>query len=201
MTGYQARRGSSVVSSGTGIRASVPRAGAACAAGSGTGTGRTVSVRPQNRLPVPPPYSRHTTVTRRWPLADFLELGAFPGAVPCARMHAKAVLWEWEIAVLDEAELVVSELTTNAIQASFSLPRPAVVRLWLLSDRCQVVIMVWDGSPRSPARPGDTPDDIAEGGRGLVLVEAASDQWSWYVTPEYGGKVVWASFTGTGAAK
>ncbi len=32
----------------------------------------------------------------------------------------------------------------------------------------------------------------AEGGRGLLLVEAISHRWSWYATPEQGGKVVWA---------
>jgi len=30
-----------------------------------------------------------------WPLRSYLELGALPSAVPCARLHAKQVLWEW----------------------------------------------------------------------------------------------------------
>jgi hypothetical protein len=30
-----------------------------------------------------------------WPLRSHLELGALPSAVPCARLHAKHVLWEW----------------------------------------------------------------------------------------------------------
>ncbi len=30
-----------------------------------------------------------------WPLESFLELGALPSAVPCARYHCRQVLWEW----------------------------------------------------------------------------------------------------------
>ncbi len=30
----------------------------------------------------------------RWPLQDFLELGALASAVPCARLHARQVLRE-----------------------------------------------------------------------------------------------------------
>jgi hypothetical protein len=30
-----------------------------------------------------------------WPLRSHLELGALSSAVPCARLHAKHVLWEW----------------------------------------------------------------------------------------------------------
>ena len=30
-----------------------------------------------------------------WALQDFLEFGALVSAVPCARLHARQVLWEW----------------------------------------------------------------------------------------------------------
>jgi len=30
-----------------------------------------------------------------WPLCSYLELGALPTAVPCARLHARHVLREW----------------------------------------------------------------------------------------------------------
>jgi anti-sigma regulatory factor (Ser/Thr protein kinase) len=178
------------MSGGMSIHASPHRAGVVHAAGSGTGMGGAVAARSRPRMPVPPPYKRHTAMTREWPLASFLELGAFPGAVPCARAHAKAVLWEWGSDLLDQAELVVSELMTNSVQASALLVQPAVVRLWVVSDRRQVVIMVWDASPRSPAGPANDLNVMTEGGRGLMLVEAISDQWSWYSVP--GGKVVWA---------
>ncbi len=45
---------------------------------------------------------------------SFLELGALPSAVPCARIHARQVVWEWGLGALTEAvELVVSELVTS----------------------------------------------------------------------------------------
>jgi len=54
-------------------------------------------------------------MTADWPLSTSLPLGALPGATPCARLHARAVLAEWGLHDLAEsAELVVSELVTNA---------------------------------------------------------------------------------------
>ena len=54
-----------------------------------------------------------------WPLSTCLPLGALPGATPCARLHARAVLAEWGLRELaEEAELIVSELVTNAVRAS-----------------------------------------------------------------------------------
>ena len=128
----------------------------------------------------------------QWPLHSFLELGALPGAVPCARLHARQLLWEWGLAALtDTTEIVVSELVTNAIQASRATGLAAPVRLWLLSDKTQFLVLVWDTNPHSPVR-ADISDET-ENGRGLVLVEAISQQWAWYFPPdEEGGKYVWA---------
>jgi hypothetical protein len=61
-----------------------------------------------------------------WPLRSHLELGALPSAVPCARLHTKQVLWEWGVqALIDPAELIVSELVTTALYASGGLLRSA----------------------------------------------------------------------------
>src|SRR5258708_3936296 len=58
----------------------------------------------------------------KWPLRSYLELAPLPSAVPCARLHARAILWEWSLTAFhDTACLIVSELTTNAIQASAGL--------------------------------------------------------------------------------
>ncbi len=54
----------------------------------------------------------------------------------------------------------------------------------------QVVILVWDASLLPPV-PRDVGDD-AENGRGLLLVEALSTRWNWYIPRHLGGKVVWA---------
>src|SRR5260370_14466272 len=179
------------------ISVSTPRAPAraVCAAGGGVGTGcAMVSGRTNALVPVPRSHGQETSITtmaHEWPLRSFLELGAYPGAVPCARLHTRAVLWEWGMAGLGErAELVVSELTTNAVQAPRVPGPPDVIRLWLLSDKEKVLILVWDASPHPLAPSYHDASDIREGGRGLMLVDAISDQWSWYSVP--GGKVVWA---------
>jgi anti-sigma regulatory factor (Ser/Thr protein kinase) len=124
-------------------------------------------------------------------LASSQGLGALPSAVPCARLHARQLIWEWGVAGLSEdVELAVSELVTNAVRASRSLPQPRPVRLWLLADTTRLLILVWDASEQAPVRV-DADADI-EGGRGLLLVEALSSQWGWYGTTETGGKIVWA---------
>jgi anti-sigma regulatory factor (Ser/Thr protein kinase) len=130
--------------------------------------------------------------TAPWPLRDSLELGAQPGAVPSARLHARAILCEWKLApAADTVELLVSELVTNAVQASASVIGPAYppVFLRLSSDGHYVLIEVWDASNRPPVL-ADV-DLLSESGRGLHLVDALSVKWSWYF-PDTGGKVVWS---------
>lgn len=150
------------------------------------------------RLRVPPFAARRAErPASDWPLHSFLELGALDGAVPSARLHARHVLREWGLAALgDDAELVVSELATNGVQASRAMTH-AAIRLWLASDRAQVVVCVWDASRQPPVRM-DAAED-AEHGRGLLLVEAVSAQWGWFPaepgspwTDGHHGKVVWA---------
>jgi anti-sigma regulatory factor (Ser/Thr protein kinase) len=127
-----------------------------------------------------------------WEKDSYLELGALPGAVPSARLHARQVLWEWGLAGLaDSTELVVSELVTNAVRISREVTGANSVRLWLLADAASVVVVVWDASPQPPVWI-DAGDD-AESGRGLLLVGALSTGWGYYHPPDsYGGKLVWA---------
>ena len=70
------------------------------------------------------------------------------------------------------------------------MPQIGPVRLWLFTDKRQVLIQVWDANPASPAL--IHPDEHAESGRGLFLVDAISQRWGSYPTPDMGGKVVWA---------
>lgn len=131
-----------------------------------------------------------------WPLCTHLELGALPAAVPCARLHTKLVLWEWGLADLAEvAELLTSELMTNAVEATVGWTFPVVVRLRLSRDKGHLLIEVWDADPRPPepkALDADGTPPLDEGGRGLFLVAALSKRWGWYPVREQGGKVVWA---------
>jgi anti-sigma regulatory factor (Ser/Thr protein kinase) len=140
----------------------------------------------------------------RWPLRSRLELGAFSSAVPCARLHSRQIVWEWGLGgIAETVELVVSELITNAVKASpvtgngrpghgTDWLAPRWVALLLVSDRHQILVQIWDGDP-APPQPADV-DENAESGRGLLLVEALSEDWDWYCPAGSSqGKWVWAA--------
>lgn len=145
------------------------------------------------QVPVPPSRDRGI-ISGRWPLRDTIELGSLPGAVPCARLHARQMLWEWGLTPLSaDAELLVSELVTNAVAASQSADPTSPVLLWLLADQTRVLILVWDASSQPPVPTENSGDnEEAESGRGLLLVQAMSRKWDWYHSPGKAGKVVWA---------
>ncbi len=95
----------------------------------------------------------------------------------------------------ETVELLVSEIMTNAVKAArvtepLAMEPVPPVQFWLLSDNKRVMVMAWDANPKAPM-PRDANIE-AEGGRGLVLVDALSEEWNWYRVPELGGKVVWA---------
>jgi hypothetical protein len=135
-----------------------------------------------------------------WLLRSYLELGALPGATPCARLHAKQRLWEWGMKELSEdVELVISELVTNAQQVSAGLSGSRFggrrklgvppIRLWLYADKQRVLIKVWDGDDRLPEE--QDIDLMAESGRGLLIVATLCAEWGVYRPEGATGKVVW----------
>src|ERR1700729_1909812 len=81
----------------------------------------------------------------------------------------------------DIAELLISELITNAVQISCANAQTTPVRLWMMANRTQMLILVWDFSPLPPVRKSTRQDD--ENGRGLLLVETLSTRWDWYFLP------------------
>jgi hypothetical protein len=119
-----------------------------------------------------------------------LELGAYPTAVPCARLHARNIMYEWGIrSIADTVELIVSELVTNAVNAATAYQTAPYVRLKLLGGTDHVIVQVWDGNPQLPEQ---QPHDLeAESGRGLELVNLLSMRWGAEPQP-FGGKIVWA---------
>ncbi|MBV9380569.1 MAG: ATP-binding protein [Streptosporangiaceae bacterium] len=138
------------------------------------------------------------SVAMPWPLSSSLSLGALPTAVAAARAHARAVLAEWGMRTLaNTAELVVSELVTNAVRASTGADghpvyrdgRLAVVHVRLFGDGGRLLIEVWDGSPAAPVAKDAGLDD--ESGRGLQLVESVSESWGWTTADDWPGKCVW----------
>jgi len=111
--------------------------------------------------------------------------------VPCARLHATHILREWNLRHLaDNAEIIVSELATNALKASWSLHGTPPITVRLRAKWESLVIEVWDALP---APPQSQPHGIdADSGRGLEIVAMLSENWGYY-HPEIGGKVVWAA--------
>jgi anti-sigma regulatory factor (Ser/Thr protein kinase) len=124
-----------------------------------------------------------------WPLVSCLDLGSLPTAAGCARLHAKNVLFEWGLgAIADDAELLVSEMVTNALQASWRLSEVPPIALRLLASHQQLIIEVWDSSRVDPAT--SEIDLAAEVGRGLRIVAALSHSWG-FERVSYSLKVVW----------
>lgn len=162
-----------------------------------------MNVLPNQRIrPTPPP------VPCSYGHSSQLRLPAVPSAVGNARRFTRDRLRRWE---LDEfaadVELIVSELLTNAIRATGTLAfpvhsadprrRPKAVSVCLKPVLTSINIEVWDTDP-TPPMPADAAE-LAEFGRGLILVEAISDEWGYYLSGK-GGKVVWARYEGKSRA-
>ncbi|GAA4190642.1 ATP-binding protein [Microbispora amethystogenes] len=121
-----------------------------------------------------------------------------------ARAFVRCQLRGWQLGHLaDTAELVVSELVTNAVRATDAVVSPPVassmfpVALRTVALRVReapgprsVFIEVWDGSGREPVPGGDAGDEPGESGRGLVLVGSLARRWGHYTAPDR-GKIVW----------
>jgi anti-sigma regulatory factor (Ser/Thr protein kinase) len=155
-----------------------------------SGRGSSVGVAPSASVP------GFMELSPAWQqLGTYLELGALPTAVACARLHVRQVLWEWSLGELVEvSEAVVSELITNAYETTIrhQLDRP--IRLRLSSNGHGALIEVWDADPTAPQLQAldldNLPPAMAESGRGLFLVASLSERWGCY-TANHGGKVVW----------
>ena len=129
-----------------------------------------------------------------------LTLAATLAAVSRARQFTRFALSPRGLGVLaNDAELVVSELVTNAVQVSGAADPPdarggdpgppATVRVRVLAYQAGVIVEVWDRDPGSPVRREEA--SVQEGGRGLVIVDALCRDWGFFHTAD-GDKVVWA---------
>jgi anti-sigma regulatory factor (Ser/Thr protein kinase) len=129
------------------------------------------------------------------PAATYL-LGNAPDSVRAGRQFVRATLTGWHLADLtDVAELVASELVTNALRHGLPSAHPSLaacerpVRLGLLAQAPYLLCTVTDPGGALPVL--REPDLAAECGRGLTVVDACSPRWGWHPLDE-GGKVVWA---------
>jgi anti-sigma regulatory factor (Ser/Thr protein kinase) len=128
--------------------------------------------------------------------AAHIELAAIPITPFWARRHAQAVLGAWQIPseVTETALLLVSELVTNSVAATTGWAEldPAAAGSIVQTLRRQpgrIVIEVSDSDPHPPVLTDAGPD--TESGRGLILVQALSKEWSYYFPPS-GGKTIYA---------
>ncbi|MBV2357199.1 SpoIIE family protein phosphatase [Streptomyces sp. J2-1] len=112
------------------------------------------------------------------------DVPADPARVANVRKQVVERLEEWSLEEMTfTAELVVSELVTNAIRYG---ARP--IRLRLIQDADTLIVEVSDTSHTAPhLRRAKTFD---EGGRGLLLVAQLTQRWGSRHTPE--GKTIWA---------
>jgi anti-sigma regulatory factor (Ser/Thr protein kinase) len=129
----------------------------------------------------------------RWVTTRHVRLAALPSAVPWARRILRHTLRERQLdGLLEPTLLLVSELVTNAVQASARLaPRDPgwlqTIALSLHITDTSLVTEVWDACPGVPAL---LKEDLAsDRGRGLLLVDSLADAWGHRLTD--GGKVVW----------
>ena len=121
-------------------------------------------------------------------------LRPFPESVRIGRDFTRTTLAEWGMSALtDLAELVVSELLTNALRHGMASARRVTddcpIRLKLLGQDPYLMCMVTDPGAAIPVRRES--GLFAESGRGLNVVESCCVRWGWHLL-DNGGKVVWA---------
>lgn len=120
----------------------------------------------------------------------YLEVAASNAAVPSVRLFTRTTVDEWGLAKLaDDVELVVSELVTNAVQATLDRELGSNVAMVLAETDGELLVLVWDGATEVP-EPA-SPDSDGLHGRGLQIVAALASRWG-TALGENGGKVVWA---------
>lgn len=139
----------------------------------------------------------------RW--ATFPRTGARSGAVDASSVRAAreftiAALRRWGTADrCEDMAIVVSELLTNALRHALAGAGSSAgwpVKLGLLHLGHCVICAVADPAKAPPAV--RQPGDFGEGGRGLEVVSALSDEWG-YSVPGDDGKVTWALFSAQAA--
>jgi anti-sigma regulatory factor (Ser/Thr protein kinase) len=132
--------------------------------------------------------------------AGMLALAALPTSPFRARRYTRFFLnccRGISAGTAETAELLVSELVTNAVRFTGDPARmlrhseradASLIWLSLRHFREILLIEVYDTDSSPPVR--SHPDNDEENGRGLVLVGALSKEWSFFFLPD-GGKVVY----------
>jgi anti-sigma regulatory factor (Ser/Thr protein kinase) len=120
-------------------------------------------------------------------------VAAEPRSAGLARRFLRDTLVSWDASVYsDAAELVLTELVTNAV---LHAKTDILVRVDL--GRGALRLEVIDRSPRQPIARHYSSE--ATTGRGLGLVDAVAKRWG--VQPDAAGKMVWAELVTEGATR
>ena len=124
------------------------------------------------------------------PLAEVrVILTAEGGSCARARQVVRAAAASWELSedLVDDAQLVVTELVSNGIDHG-----EGPITLTVTRRAAGMLVEVHDLSEKQPlVRPVDP---SSARGRGMQLVQALSVSWG--TTPDGRGKVVWAELEG-----
>jgi anti-sigma regulatory factor (Ser/Thr protein kinase) len=118
--------------------------------------------------------------------SDVVELPADPVAVQIAREVVAEYGAELAPDLVDDAELLVSELVTNAIRHG----KPAIT-LRVRLDAPGIGVEVRDEGPGTPVIAVEGPTRDQPSGRGLRLVSAIASAWGVHHTDNTPGKAVW----------
>lgn len=131
-----------------------------------------------------------TAVLTKEPLGE-LTLPAAHESVPRARAFVRTLVGAHGVAdvVRDDAEILVSELVTNAVRHAAIPDTP--LRLVVLRAGDRLRIEVHDPSPAAPSP--RRIDLLEETGRGWFLVAAIADRHGTDLT--FSGKAVWCELT------
>ncbi|MDF5753860.1 ATP-binding protein [Spongiactinospora sp. TRM90649] len=129
-------------------------------------------------------------MTNGVPVALFLHLLGNERAPKAARAILRD-FWKgnaFDESCLDDLLLVTSELVTNAILHTASGDGGMVVLAVQVRPSCVRIEVTDEGSPTEP-RVGP-PEVFTEGGKGLALVAALTDEWSFAPLLGTGGRTV-----------
>ena len=149
----------------------------------------------RRRCPFPPPSDR-PSIPASW--SARLDVQATQRAAGQVRRFTRSVLtlWTTEDTDIDTAELLASELMTNAVRATVESDRTddwvLSVGLYQREGHLLLVVVDADGSPPVKRLPGH--DD--ETGRGLLLVTSLARSWGYRLLAG-GGKAVWCELETT----
>lgn len=120
------------------------------------------------------------------PATVLLELPPHPVAIQIARTFVADHCSTFAPELVEDAELLVSELVTNAITHG----KPSIV-MRIRRQPPGIGVEVHDRGAGDPVLPSEDPEDSKPSGRGLRIVAAIASSWGVRRSDDGDGKIVW----------